>query len=148
MWWDGFLARVRLLRFGEHTSAPDEHSERMEFCSGGHLCSTQPTAEGYLWWQVGGRVGRGIFTCLHREATNPSTFSLVKLILENPFGSCGLALWVPFLSTGPIQTHRSWADAAKEDAEFHTALCWVCKNFTDLSKLPCWETKLKQNKNP
>lgn len=53
------------------------------------------------------------------------------------------AFRVPFLSTGPVQTHRSSAEASKEDAEFHTDLCWVCKNFSDLSKLLCWETKTK-----
>lgn len=53
------------------------------------------------------------------------------------------AFRVPFLSTGPVQTHWSWAEASKEDAEFHTDLCWVCKNFSDLSKLLCWETKTK-----
>lgn len=53
------------------------------------------------------------------------------------------AFGVPFLSTGPVQTHWSRAEASKEDAEFHTDLCWVCKNFSDLSKLLCWETKTK-----
>lgn len=53
------------------------------------------------------------------------------------------AFRVPFLSPGLVQTHWSWAEASKEDAEFHTDLCWVCKNFSDLSKLLCWETKTK-----